>query len=53
MDKRRYKAHIQSVAPKQLKKDAVVNNDKCILGISMGNPNMEKAKLEASIQWVS
>ena len=51
--KRRYKAQLQSVSPKSLGEKVLAENDACVLGISLGNRSMERAKLEACIEWVS
>ncbi|MDA4848733.1 tRNA-dependent cyclodipeptide synthase [Hoeflea poritis] len=51
--KRRYRSQMQSVSPKTLENGVLKDNDSCVLGISLGNPSMEMAKLEACIEWIS
>ncbi len=50
---RRYKAGISKVAPKRLRKNVLDENDGCMMAISLASSNMQGAKLEACIQWIS
>lgn len=49
----RYHARVTRVAPQRLKKSFTEAGERCMLGISLGSPNMEGAKFEACIQWIS
>ncbi len=49
----RYKARITRVAPRRYKKTYAKEFDRCMLGISLGSPNMQGAKFESCIKWIS
>lgn len=48
----RYKASFKSVAPASAS-NLEFGDERCMLGVSMGNANFEGARLEASIDWIS
>lgn len=49
----RYNVNIAKVAPKRLKNTLLEEYDKCFLGISLGNPNLEDTRFEACVEWIS
>ncbi len=48
----RYKVSIGQVAPEIIRND-ITSFKKCILGVRLGHKNLEKARLEACVEWIS
>lgn len=50
---RRYRASVASVAPRAKKPTFLAEHQRCLLGISLGSPNAEGAKLEGCLRWIA
>ncbi len=53
MSKYRYKATMGTVNPQHMKQNVLKDNDKCMLGVSLGSPKSEEDRFEGTIRWIS